>query len=802
MENKKLYKIYKVKQYKKEFVNGSLIDYKCYSESIENILERLEKDNGYHLMIDPDKPCIIYGDLDHLPSDDMFNYNFINLISRAFDVPINKISHTLSEKQNEFSYHWSIPSIQSTPKNLKSIFQKTMFNNFKDYIDLSVYSKHLFRLPNQTNKDKLIPHFISNGKMKDFIFDYVDETDKEIDEVEEPKYLKIIEEAKKSIIINDDITTEIKNCLECIDNNDDYENWLNVALCINNELGYNGWDILNDWSKSAKNYDYEKNKKFYNNIKPKENGLKIGTLKKMAKEANPELYKKYFYKPKVNKNNFDFYDLTTDSVGKYFKQLYEHKFINQNEKLYCFNGIYWKLDINHHRLNNFISNEFYNDLLALFKFFEDSELNKKKLSDSEHTQLIERLNKIRSSLTQLKNYDKRQKFLNDILSYLINDDIKFDDNPYLFAFENKIYDLKQNKFIDPQPEQYISLTTGYKFIEQDETKNKNELHKLLNSIFPQPEIKKLYLTILATGLDGIPLEKFVLANGGGGNGKGLLNEFTQYVLGNYAYVLPVNILLGPLKVGNNPEVANMNNKRLVIAREPDRDLKFNCATIKEITGGTEINARLNHSNDTTTKLKLTFLLECNDKPKLNESTDALGRRILDIPFKNRFVDKKVYDNLDEEDKKTTFLINSYYKTSEFKNEYKQALFLILTEHYKEYNTNNSTLPIPDEIDIRNKAYLKDSDEFLNWFDDNFEKTNEKKDIIKIKFIYENFKSSSFFNNLNKVQKRQNNYKSFVQKMENNIFLKKYVTTDKDKIYIITNYKIKFDVDEEISNLDK
>ena len=36
----------------------------------------------------------------------------------------------------------------------------------------------------------------------------------------------------------------------------------------------------------------------------------------------------------------------------------------------------------------------------------------------------------------------------------------------------------------------------------------------------------------------------------------------------------------------------------------------------------------------------------------------------------------------------------------------------------------------------------------------------------------------------------------------NIFLKKYVTTDKDKIYIITNYKIKFDVDEEISNLDK
>ena len=107
-------------------------------------------------------------------------------------------------------------------------------------------------------------------------------------------------------------------------------------------------------------------------------------------------------------------------------------------------------------------------------------------------------------------------------------------------------------------------------------------------MFYQPELKKLYLTILSTGLDGIALEKFILANGSGGNGKGVINELVQEMLGNYAYVLPVNILLDPLKTGSNPELANMNNKRLVIAREPDRNLKFNCATIKEITGGSEL----------------------------------------------------------------------------------------------------------------------------------------------------------------------------------------------------------------------
>jgi hypothetical protein len=44
-------------------------------------------------------------------------------------------------------------------------------------------------------------------------------------------------------------------------------------------------------------------------------------------------------------------------------------------------------------------------------------------------------------------------------------------------------------------------------------------------------------------------------------------------------------------------------------------------------------------------------------------------------------------------------------------------------------------------------------------------------------------------------------------MEGNMFLKKYVTTNKDKIYIITNYKKKDDKDDDkdddkIDSLDK
>jgi phage/plasmid-associated DNA primase len=76
---------------------------------------------------------------------------------------------------------------------------------------------------------------------------------------------------------------------------------------------------------------------------------------------------------------------------------------------------------------------------------------------------LNKILKFQKSLLDLLNYDRRQKHINDILCKLHNDEIKFDENPYLIVFNNKIYDLKQGEFIDPKPDQYISLTSGYNF---------------------------------------------------------------------------------------------------------------------------------------------------------------------------------------------------------------------------------------------------------------------------------------------------------------------------------------------------
>ena len=148
---------------------------------------------------------------------------------------------------------------------------------------------------------------------------------------------------------------------------------------------------------------------------------------------------------------------------------------------------------------------------------------------------------------------------------------------------------------------------------------------------------------------------------------------------------------------------------------------------------------------------------------------------------------------------TTFFLNAVrVKVASKYVELKKAL----AKHYKEFNNNKRALPITAEIRTRNNEYLAKSDEFLSWFNNEFEKSKNKTDTIKLKIIYDSFKNSDFFINMNKVQKRQNNYQNFIEKVQSNMFLKKFlIQTSKDKTYIITNHIIKKSNEDEDDETD-
>jgi putative DNA primase/helicase len=233
-------------------------------------------------------------------------------------------------------------------------------------------------------------------------------------------------------------------------------------------------------------------------------------------------------------------------------------------------------------------------------------------------------------------------------------------------------------------------------------------------------------------------------------------------------------LIGQQKKGSNPEIANMNNKRFVIAKEPESSEFINVEIMKNMTGADEINARLNHSNDTEISLCLTLIMECNKKPRMSEVNNATAMRIEDIPFESTFYKKEDYDNLDEDEKATAFIGNKEFKSKHFKKAHRQALFEILRTYYKKYLDNGSNLQYSESIKKRNKDYLLASDRLNEFVNENYKLTKNDKDRIKLKTVYEDFKISDYYRNLTKQEMNNLTYKKFQENLQENYFLKKFI----------------------------
>lgn len=113
-----------------------------------------------------------------------------------------------------------------------------------------------------------------------------------------------------------------------------------------------------------------------------------------------------------------------------------------------------------------------------------------------------------------------------------------------------MYDLENGNFREYLYDDYVSMTTGYDW--KEPLKEEIELmNKLINEIMPIPEERDLYLQILASSLDGKCLEKFIIFNGSGGNGKGMINDLLLCALGDYGFIGNNSILFETSKMGCN-----------------------------------------------------------------------------------------------------------------------------------------------------------------------------------------------------------------------------------------------------------
>jgi len=318
-----------------------------------------------------------------------------------------------------------------------------------------------------------------------------------------------------------------------------------------------------------------------------------------------------------------------------------------------------------------------------------------------------------------------------------DDDIQFDMDGWKLGFNNGLVELKTQTFRPYTMADRMTLTCGYDFDDELWTAYKSgaakersdyiHLIKIWESIFPDPDVRKLYQMVFARSCVGMCLEKFIIANGGGRNGKGLLNEFWDACLGGdagYAYGnAPHQLFTKQIEniQGSNVAVAKISKKRLVISKEPPSGVKYDNAAVKLLTGGKGISARMNYSNDINTINHATFIQECNRRPPFKEEPqDADRERIMDILFPRRFTDKE-----EEVNDMDTFKQDPTLKTKIM--DYKLVMMFLALERLGELiaaDMNINTF-VPECVKVRTDDYIQQSFKIVPFLEEYCERMTGK-----------------------------------------------------------------------------
>lgn len=540
--------------------------------------------------------------------------------------------------------------------------------------------------------------------------------------------------------INED---EIKKIQKIVDmfslkRSDNYHTWLQVGWALHsiNEC------LLNIWIKFSKKSNKFKNgecKEKWEKMKMVNKGFTIGSLMYWANEDNPVEYEKF------KKNNEKFYEKVNDEyIIKFFEELdlssntfFAEKFIeffNEDKYIYCDKLKSW-----------FEYND--NNILVDYGIVPPLSLSN-NITKICQKKLKEVFNNVEPNSKEFDNYCKIYKrnykslgattFKSDIikeLRFYYNDNelvTKLDNNDNIVAFTDKLFDFSIGEYRNIEKSDFVSITTGYKAPIKSNKIINDEIMNVFKSIFNTNELITFVFETLGYSLFTNEFEKLYIWSGSGGNGKGLLMTIIQNAFGEYFNIPDNQFLTTRYKSGAaNSSLYNTKNKKIVMISEPEGDdkgeLQFNLEFVKKLTGRDLITTRTLYKENETFKPKFNLFVQCNDKPTFDRVDNAVRRRFIDINFPNQFVDEPKYDH----QRKIDYTLKSKFESEDYYKEFMYILINHIKDHFKERKLN-----IPFVVKESTSEYIQENNVVGKFIEDCLEITNNKKDIIPVKELYE------------------------------------------------------------------
>lgn len=557
------------------------------------------------------------------------------------------------------------------------------------------------------------------------------------------------------------------------------ETWRKIIQAIGSSKLPNkvSFDIAVKFSKKSENYDANTDELITKLLTG--GGYSLGTLNYYAKISDPVGYKNLI----SDDTSLNIFQVTDYGHAKLYLSLIGDDFQYKDGVPYIYDGRLWREDSqkDHPALMKSIQ-----EVLIDFYGFKVKELTDKLMTTMNDNSDMEKIKKQHATMYECLLAAKKQHPVKNIYKQVLihadKSEINFDTiKPYYFVFKNTAFDFETATEIKINKYDYITQSVNYNFVKPTE-EDIDEIYSVLKSSLPNEETLKSFLSALRTACTGRRIQKFIIMSGGGRNGKGLINQLMKFLLQGYFYQGNINTITEKVKSGANPEVANMNKKRMVCFGEPEDNQNLMLGAIKALTGEDTINARALFDNRTDTNLFLTLFLEVNGKPNIcGKIGAAIQERFILYNFPNLFTDdESLIDNV------TRFRQNKLYETIAWRERIRHALFYILLNLKDDNGNVINDIFITKSVKDLTHSYLESKDELSNWIDEEYIIVDNDSFIndpqtnhITLKDMYSRFKESSMYNNSSKYVKRTKYSKNgFEDEVKENIKVKPYYVKEK------------------------
>jgi P4 family phage/plasmid primase-like protien len=605
---------------------------------------------------------------------------------------------------------------------------------------------------------------------------------------------------------------DVQSALDAISPNCSRGEWVSILCAIKDEFGDAGESLADQWSRGGSSYDSKSFQATWDSLSMGR-GITIGTLFHKAKEQGWAFPQREIKVSKVGLEDLEgnFFDLPSPKAS----QPQGSASVQAQQQN---NGVPYEL--NDQTLTNILLKLKGDDLKYIKNkgtFLSWEKNNWVEILEStartEYGRLLmayfqkeimpqfydnikdpEEQEKMKKQVWAFYNAHQKAPFYKNLM-----DDYKgfrktilevnqLDGSIYHIGTPNGVLDLKNRTLLDFNKAKslYVTKKINANF---DPNAKAPMFEKFMNSIFPNDKemIESLQKWFGYCLSGDVSLQQFLFFVGSGGNGKSVLLDVIQHVLGDYAEKQNASAFIEKeYSGGPTSEVAQMAGKRLIYAEElalkQSGRATLDVAMLKDITGGGKVSARFMRQDPFEFQSTAKMMISTNQFPKINDDSDGIWRRLVIIPFEQKFKGEQADASLQEKLKKEASGILNW-----------------MLEGFRKFMEANKKINWPAECLEQAKNLRQENDIVGRFCEEELEVSGDNKDKVSASALYQTYtkwcQKEGHKPSSNVKFKREFN-RVFASELENNSIQNK----EQKQGNVVLG--LKFKIEEDIINLEE